>query len=389
MWCDTHYMMDSRMDNQVMEYYGFRSARTIDNAYMRGSMPSLWTNPLTAQASQDALDHPQQPDAKSVSFASAAPKAGTAVAVQSKQQAALSPTPSGWWAQAMTPPAQLAPAKPLTPMKEALKSSGMLFTFMRDHYNTDDWVSAVLARPANPSYAAQKTLAKFIDSQSGVDVSHLFDEDPTDPKEIVLTTNAGVKYFEVFAEVAARENIVRWHPYIFQELLNRTKFADQAKKDATKLDLIDALVSKTKTNVGTSFTSFKTAVLLWVDSQKVTVTYVKDKGFTHILPAPLPGPDTEQYNTDVLMGYASEVAVKEGKIATTKDLDMNQPAMLVMYLFDRLAAMDSVLCDNASTGQKEPCSAWVIGQAKLMQGTARNMSDYIAQNKPPFVQTQP
>lgn len=382
MWCEVHSMMgDGMMGNQVMNYFGFRPARTPDNAYRQNSLPSLWTNPYTAQASQDALEHPKQPEVKPVSLTVSSTGTGGAKSIQSKQQAALSSKPSGWWALAMPPPTQFAPAKPLTPLKEALKSSGRLFTFMLNHYG-QNWIEAVAARPANSSNTAQKKLVDFINSQSGVDTSHLFDADKTD-KEIKLTLDAGVKYFDVFAEVVARDDMEHWHPYIFQDLLNRVKFADPEKRIQKKMDLIDALVEEKAAIAGASFASLKTRVLLWVESKGITITFMKNDDYRAVKPIPLPPQGVAEYNTDMLMGYASEAAVKAKKIVS-KDLDMSNPSQLVKTVLQRYVDLDAILCTNSSTGQNEPCTAWVFEKAQLLKGVLTDWNDYITKNAPPF-----
>lgn len=376
-WCEAHDIMFQRGMDPLMGYTPEPRLSAVDPySTARGSLPAVWTNNMTAEASQAALQNAGVTPAN-VAAATVAQPTAVAAAYQQQQLQAHATLPVG-----QVVPTGVSPPSPPVPLGTAIRGFEP-FRFLVDHYGTADWVAEAIARPAVKSTTNQRKLAEYIASKSGIDVGDALDT-VSSGKDIKLAASAGVAFADVVAEVAAREHLWKWHPYL-QALVMRAGGSAEDQR-VRRLDMIDALADSQDTDLGgEGYDSLFAKARLRIDALGLDINRLKTPPFPDLLPEPLP----RYIATDVLMGKVSELASDPGTLALPEPQlqDMKEAIKRTRARMDSLNAR--MFCaDAGSSSFDKTCGDWVSSKVAIMTDVPSDLSgylDYANQHIPEFI----
>lgn len=342
-WCEAHHMMNER-----------------------GMLPSIWTNQMTAEASEKAL---ASAGSAGVNISGTSSSASPYISTSAH---AGFPTAPATLPLSYTPPAAISPPVPPVPLGTAIK--GFLpFKFISDHYGTEDWVAEVIARPAGKSMVNQKKLAEYIVSKIGIDVGDALDN-TSDGKDMKLNASAGVPFADVVSEIAAREYLWAWHPYIQAFVLHSIAAGTSADViRANKLKMIDAMCDAAD-GVKETYESLFGRARLRIDALGLSIDELKKDPKPKLLADPSP----VDIATDVLRGKVSELASKP-ELLSLPTPDISDMREAIKRIFDRVESLKSKMyCGDAGTTTFEKtCSDWVISKVASMTTIPRDLSEYV------------
>lgn len=308
----------------------------------RNILPAIWTNPLTAEASQKALENPTP--------------VGAATA------AAARVTLPG-----SAPPPSIKPTAPPVPLGQAIRGFPS-FKFLEDHWGVADWTAEVVARPKKKSSENQSKLAEYIISKVGIDVGDSLDQ-ISSGNELKLTASAGVAFVDIVCEVSAREYLWKWHPYLQVLLMKSGGTADEQR--VKRLNMIDALCESA--DVDEDFDSLFSKARLKVASTGLDINRLKHPPFPDLLP----DPNSRDIVTNVLLGRVSELS-SDPAILSMPAPDLSNLGEAIKRSRERMKTLNSKLfCAGAgATTFDKTCEDWVRSKVSVMTTVPANLQEY-------------
>ena len=350
-WCEAHQTMG---DRGMIPLAGYDQMDTYSRA--RGSLPAIWTNPLTAQASLLALNSVP-------ALSPSIPRVPVPISLPVMQGA----------------PVRISPPQPPVPLGVAIRGFEP-FKFIVDHYGVDDWTAEIIARPVTKSTTNQRKLAEYIVSKIGIDVGDALDQ-ISSGKDMKLTASAGVSFADIVAEISARESMWDWHPYLQVLILRSGGSADEQR--AKRLNMIDALVDSADVDEG--YDSLFGRAKLKIDALGLDINRLKVPPFPDLLGSPSP----KDIAMDVLLGKVSELSSNPLTLAMPEP-DIANMSEAIKRSKDRMDSLKTRLfCANAGASTfDKTCHDWVSSKVAVMTTIPNNLQEYIDyadQRTPEFI----
>lgn len=317
------------------------------------SLPAMLTSPMTAAASEAAL--------KSANANVMAINAPEPVVQQQEQTPPINVPVQEEKEKEKTEEEKGKEAIVLTPPKKSLVEilqDAADLVHIRNHFGAD-WLKVLPTRKVCPGNESTVKLASFVDSQAqaGLDAEDLLKK-LFDNSNLKLFAVAGVSAVDLASEVACRQALWDWHPYICSQISKKFPGVDK------KMDILDALSEYAPSTDETRDIFGKTYAELAAEFRAIH----SSDPVTSLVGSAVPkitGPTPQEIARDMLRGQVSELTSKK------QVFDMPEPDLSgnIPIAINRILARESTLslklkCSSESEQKlTQDCDSWISAQS--------------------------